>query len=120
MPRGAVEWIEIPVVDMDASVDFYEGVFGWSIQRDEAFPGYVMFRDPTGNVGGGFHDQINPSQTGPMIYITVDDIDKTLSAIEQAGGGIVTPRTVIDEEIGWHGAFTDPAGNKLGLYERKA
>jgi hypothetical protein len=121
MTHGAIEWIEIPVRELESSVEFYEQVFGWKIQREETSadhsPGYVMFQDPSGNVGGGFHSGIKPATEGTLIYISVDSIEDTLRQIARAGGSTLHPTTLIHQDVGWWAAFCDPAGNKVALYE---
>ena len=114
--QGAIQYIEIPAKDLDREATFYETVFGWKFQREEG--GYYMWQDPTGAMGGGMYTQIEPSPAGgPRIYITVDDIDAVVPALEQAGATITTGKTLIDENIGWWAGFTDPAGNAMYVYQ---
>lgn len=113
---GAVGWIEIPAEDPVASADFYEAVFGWEILRDGPFEGYLMYRD--GGIGGAFTAQWQPrGDPGVMLYVEVDDIDDSLAAVEEQGGGTLQGRTLITEEIGWWASFRDPAGNQVGLFQ---
>ncbi len=53
------------------------------------------------------------------LYISTDDIDGTLAKARSLGGEIVTPRTEIPG-VGWWGMFTDPTGNKVGLFDTTA
>lgn len=114
--QGTIQYIEIPAADLDRDPAFYETVFGWKVQRDDT--AYVMWQDPSGNFGGGMYTSIKPAaEGGPRIYITVDDIDATLPTIEKAGGALTSPKTLIDEHVGWWAGFTDPAGNAMYLYQ---
>jgi len=116
MPHGAVSWIELPAADPDASATFFETVFGWIVHR-EGMPGYIIFQDPAGHVGGGFRADLRPTGDGPLVYLSVDDIDAVLPTIEAAGGRVLAERTAIDEQVGWWASFRDPGGNVLGLYQ---
>ncbi len=119
MTNGQIDWIEIPAHDLDVLPDFYGAVFGWKIQRDENFPGFVIYTDTSGNVGGGFYKEIKPAREGGlMVYITVEDIEQTLSKIETSGGATLKTKTLITEQIGWWASFRDPAGNEIRLYQR--
>jgi hypothetical protein len=118
MKHGAIEWIEIPAKDASASPKFYETVFGWKIQRSEHMPEYPMFTDTSGNVGGGFDLRGKPAETGGiLLYISVDSIDEILPKIAPNGGKLVKEKTSISADVGWWASFTDPSGNKIGLYE---
>ena len=117
MPDGAMNWIEIPATDVEKQAQFYETVFGWSITRSDSFPDYPMFRDKTGNVGGGFSPQWQPSETpGFVPHIQTDDMDGTLKKIEQNGGRVVQGKTPIPG-TGHYALFTDPSGNQVGLHD---
>ncbi|HEX4202864.1 MAG TPA: WYL domain-containing protein [Ktedonobacteraceae bacterium] len=54
-----------------------------------------------------------------LVYLTTDDIDATLAAIEAHGGKTVVSKTEIPH-VGWWAIFTDPAGNHIGLSIRRA
>ena len=114
----AITHIEIPAPDLDQACRFYEKAFGWNIVRDEGFADYPMFQDPSGQAGGGFVKDAQPSATpGILPYINVADIEAALGSIEANGGKTVTGKTEIAPGMGHFAHFTDPAGNQLGLYE---
>ena len=50
-----------------------------------------------------------------LIYIATDDIDASLAKINKLGGKTLVPKNEIPD-IGWYAVFTDPTGNKFGLY----
>lgn len=115
MPHGAMTWFELHSSDFAATQSFYQQVFGWKFSQDMG-PEYLMFEDTTGNVGGGFQKDIAVSAGSPMLYVTVDSIEKSLPQIEELGGKQVTGRSEIPT-VGWWASFKDPQGNLLGLYE---
>ena len=53
-----------------------------------------------------------------LIYIGVPDIDAALKNIVASGGGVSVPRMVVPNVVTF-ALFTDPAGNRMGLVERK-
>lgn len=117
MAHGAIEWVEIPAKDLQESPRFYEAVFGWKINREAGWEEYPMFMDSADKMGGGFHRGMKPSSDGVLIYISVDEIDAILPAIEKNGGKKVKEKTLISEHVGWWASFQDPAGNTIGLYQ---
>jgi hypothetical protein len=106
-------FVEIPVTDLQASMDFYQKLFGWTFST---LPGarYAFFKTP-GNIHGGLSADDAPGQ-GVVVYLEVKDIDATLKEIESKGGETVVKKTLITKEEGYYGRFRDPAGNVLGLW----
>jgi predicted enzyme related to lactoylglutathione lyase len=112
--------LEIPATNTKEASEFYSNVFGWKIEHDPNFD-YYQFK-PEPGPGGGFvnvgpADQMNVSYDpgDVLIYIDSDDIDQTLNKITSLGGKTTLPKTEIPG-IGWFGVFTDPTGNRIGLF----
>jgi hypothetical protein len=53
-----------------------------------------------------------------LVYVQTDDIEATLAKVESLGGRVLVPKTEIPT-VGWFGVFSDPTGNKVGLYSGK-
>ncbi len=81
-------YLKIPTTDPLASLQFYEGVFGWNIHaRDSGRP---SFDDATGYVSGSWElDQRPSTEAGLLPFIYVDDIDEAVGRIREHGGSIV-------------------------------
>ena len=107
--------IEISAEDLQAAADFYSQVFGWKVEHMPEM-NYITF-DEGGGLGGGFNPTENEgNEPGDVIvYIGTDDIEASLAEIEAAGGKTLVPKTEIPG-MGWFALFSDPTGNKLGLY----
>ncbi len=124
MTRAQLNYVQIPVLDLDESITFYEEVLGWKVTRHPTVgtvadqSGYPEFTDSTGQAGGAFVLGRVPSrEPGIMPCIAVDSIASVLEAVVQFGGEVVKPRTAIVEGTDWEATFRDPAGNAFGLYE---
>jgi predicted enzyme related to lactoylglutathione lyase len=110
---GKICYVQIPAVDVERSVTFYETVFGWNIRRRDN--GEVAFDDTVGEVSGTWVTGRPPaSQPGLLVYVLVDSVEKTLRKITEAGGEVVTPLTPQGEGEAF-ATFRDPAGNVLGV-----
>ena len=59
-------------------------------------------------------DENNPAGT-TVPYVTRDDIEASLEKVGSNGGSTVMPKTEIPG-FGHFAVFTDPTGNKSGLY----
>lgn len=115
---------ELPAADLQRAKKFYEEVFAWNI--DEHDKGYFLaFTTPTkdwksitpGAINGGLMKK-NTKVPSPLIVIDVPSIDKHLSQIQKAGGGVVIPKTSIGD-IGYSAYFKDTEGNIVGLFEKR-
>jgi hypothetical protein len=105
---------EIPVTDLNKAKEFYSKVFEWKI---EVMPemNYATFETGT-PPGGGFNkvDMVKPG--GVLFYIMVENIEKKLEKIEEAGGKTVSGKSEIPN-VGWMALFSDVFGNVLGLFK---
>ena len=121
MSTHQIVHIELPAADGSEASQFYSDVFGW---KRSSYGGgeweYWMFQ-PDGGPGGGFNplgDQgVIPTKPGDVLmYIDTDNIENSLARIEEQGGKTVIGRQEIPG-MGWYAIFTDPTGNRVGLFE---
>ena len=112
---GKICYLEIPAIDIAASTQFYQRVFGWHVrQRND---GSTAFDDTVGEVSGTWVPGHPPStDPGLIVSIMVASAAKTIEAIIAAGGEIVRPVNPDEREVYAH--FRDPAGNVLGIYQQ--
>ena len=125
MKDHAISWFEIPTEDLDRAQKFYEAIFEIQMFPME-FPGFQMrlfpISDPATGIGGalvktspGFY--IPSESHGPLLYLNANpDVDIVLSRVENAGGKVTIPRTLISEEHGYMGVFIDSEGNRIAVH----
>lgn len=106
--------IELPSHDLEVSRKFYSSLFGWKFEAQPNMPNYLMWE--CGELGGGFALTNEPIIGGVVLYIKVDDIPAKLQEIEAAGGKRLGDEYELPDGYGFCAEFTDPHGNKLGLY----
>ncbi len=112
---GKVVHFEIPVDDGERAVAFYSAALGWSLERW----GPMEYWTTTGGEGEGIGGALSirsPQAPAPTFYVSVDDIDAALAAVEAAGGRRLTERMPIPT-VGWSALFEDSEGNVLGLFQ---
>ncbi len=125
--NNAVGWFEIPTTDMGRAVKFYETVFNQKLERNKIgnleMAWFPWVEEGMGASGSLIHDpeHYKPSIDGPVIYFTAHsgDLSNELSRIEEAGGKVLVPKTLITDEIGYFGIFLDTEGNRLAIHSRK-
>ena len=108
--------MEIPVEDLNLALEFYEKVFGWEvgITGDD----YAFFKDTEEGIGGAFEISEKKMKGEFMLYISTENIEKTLELIEESGGKTILEKTKISDEHGFYAKFEDSFGNILGLWSR--
>ena len=112
--------VSLFVRNMERAISFYRDVLG----LPHLFTaGDLAFLDAAGvrlYLHASGEDDWRPSS---ILYLEVDDIDRSFSALRQADATITgEPHAVhTDEQAGvteWMGFFEDPEGNTLGLLSR--
>ena len=125
-----INWLEIPVSDMDRAKNFYEQVLPAQIQIDEeTAPGLKMGMIYTAamdlkDVGGALvqGEGYNPGENNTLIYLNANETggcDAFLKRVEDSGGKVTGPAFEISPKIGFCGFFTDTEGNKMGVHSMK-
>jgi len=91
-PRGDFIWYELITSDIAGAKSFYDAVVGWNIADKSDFPNdYRMIGRSDGKFAGGamqITDDMAQHGAKPtwLGYILVADVDRSVAAIEQAGG----------------------------------
>jgi len=111
----AIDYVEIPVTDLDAAKRFYAAAFGWSLA--DYGPDYAGIQGDGKEMGGlRRDDRVAPG--GPLVILYSEDLDRSAAAVTAAGGTIVTP--AYDFPGGRRFHFADPAGNELAVWSERA
>lgn len=122
---NSLNWFEISVSDIKRAKTFYDAVFNIQMELVEMMGmqmAFFPFAPGSGKANGGLvqSDMHKPSGDGVKIYLNGDpDLADALSRVEAAGGNIIMPKTLIDEQTGYMAFFTDSEGNVIGLHSNK-
>lgn len=120
MKKVTVGWFEIPVVDMDRAISFYQKVFDCSLQKiDMGDFKMAMFPGEGGAEGSlVLHKDFYKSSdiAGPLIYFSSEDVAIELKKVEEAGGKVQIEKRMISPEYGYMGVFLDSEGNRIALH----
>jgi len=120
-----INWVEIPVANMERAVKFYGSVFQKEMQVFDADESRTLALLPP---GAGKEEGIDPmgsllqvenfqpNNHGSIVYFDpIDNIDDFLGRVESAGGAITFPKFRIGS--GHLATFTDSEGNTVGVIE---
>jgi predicted enzyme related to lactoylglutathione lyase len=119
--KNALNWFEIPTIDIERAASFYGALFGIDIPVSEDIQGYQMAVFPVeGGVGGALlkGEGYVPSTEGTLVWLNGgDDLSDILARVEPAGGKVLMPKTHIGAP-GFCATFLDTEGNRVGLHSR--
>jgi len=120
-PPGIIAWTDLTIKDAEKIRDFYSKVVGWKavpVSMGE-YEDYNMFPEkseaPTAGIchARGGNEGLPPQW---MIYIIVDDIEKSIAACERNGGRVIAgPKAISGDK---YCVIEDPAGAVAALYEK--
>jgi uncharacterized protein len=109
----AIDYVEITVTDLEEAKRFYSEAFGW--QFNDYGPAYAGIQNPKGEGEvGGLRPGDDVRAGGPFVLLFSADLDKSVEAVQKAGGKVVNGPYEFPGGRRFH--FTDPSGNELGVY----
>jgi hypothetical protein len=125
--HNVIGWFEVPVIDMDRAIKFYETLFGFKLTRnimgdlDMAFFPWVDNGIGSGGALVCYSEFYKPSTDGVVIYFTAfsGDLSYELALVEPNGGKIIMEKKQISEKHGFMAVFIDTEGNRIALHSGK-
>lgn len=124
--HNVVGWFEIPVIDMERAIQFYQNVFGYELSRNKIghmdMAWFPWVDNTPGSAGSLVYspEHYKPSLDSALIYFTAfsGDLSNELGRVEANGGTVMLPKTQISEDIGYFGLFIDTEGNRIAVHSR--
>ena len=114
--KEILSWFEIPVLDFNRAMQFYQNVMEIKIQELE----FAGIQHSYGGVNGAIvKGEGEPSNKGTLLYFNGgEDLNKYLKNVEKQGGEILKEKTLISDDIGYFALFLDTEGNRLGIWSK--
>jgi|GEM_PF-48344 len=108
-----IDYIEIPVADIQAAKSFYHEVFGWEFV--DYGPDYASFND--GRLDGGLRKDIGGGRGGPLIILYDAKLDDKQEHVRDSQGRIL--KEIYEFPGGRRFHFLDLDGNELAVWSDK-
>jgi predicted enzyme related to lactoylglutathione lyase len=124
MSANTLCWTDIPVTNLDRAIKFYSAVLGNEVSKmSEAGFEYGLLPHEEQNSSGclcvgsdSAGSDNKPSQTGPLIYLSVEGrLNDAVKAATSNGGKVLQGK----QQIGPHGfraIVVDSEGNRIALH----
>ena len=128
MSANTLCWTDIPVTNLDRAIKFYSAVLGSEVNKiSEAGFEYGLLPHEEQNSSGclcvgsdSAGSNNKPSQSGPLIYLSVEGrLDDAIKATNSKGGKVLEGK----HQIGSHGfraIIVDSEGNRIALHSSNA
>lgn len=118
--KKVFSYVALPCADFERAFKFYSLVTGGLIIKNDKvpFPMAYFLSEDGDYVGHLFQlSDFKPSADGAIMYMELEkDLNVTLKKIEEAGGKVIMPKTLIAPGKGYWALFLDTEGNKLALH----
>jgi predicted enzyme related to lactoylglutathione lyase len=117
-------WTDIPVADLERAITFYSAVLGKKVDKIfEQGSAYGLLPHEEQNASGclcvgadSVGSENRPSQTGPLIYISVEGrLDDAIKQVSSNGGKILQDKHPIGPH-GFRAVIIDSEGNRIALH----
>ena len=117
--HGVPCWVDLGSHDIEASVDFYSGLFGWTATPpSEETGGYRMFQLGE-RIVAGIGPQQSPGPPSWTTYFAVTSCDDVAASVRDAGGTVMLdPFDVF--EAGRMAVCADSQGAAFSLWEGRS
>ena len=121
--KRVINWFEIPAVDFERAVTFYEKIFATQLKREEMSGmelGVFPYEAPGPSGAVCKMPQLQPGANGTLVYLDAGaDVAPVLARVQANGGKVVLDKTLISDDIGYIGVFIDSEGNRVGVHAMK-
>lgn len=109
--EGRIDYIEIPVTDLEKTRKFFSKLFGWSFQ--EWGPDYFSFNDGRLECGLRRAEQAAPA-TGVLLIFFSKNLERDLGRVKELGATI--SQEIFEFPGGRRFHFVDPAGTEFAIW----
>jgi predicted enzyme related to lactoylglutathione lyase len=126
--KNPVVHFEMPYKNAKRVAKFYQNVFGWVAQESGPEMGHYVVVHTTetdknnmvktpGTINGGFYNlKQSPKSKEPSVVISVENIEESMKAIENAGGKMLgKPQDI--PGVGKWASFRDSEGNRVSVLQ---
>lgn len=120
MTTSAVNWFEIPVINLERATAFYQNLLATEL-RIEQCSGMELAVFPyeqEKGIGGALMamPEHSPNTHGSIVYLNAgDSLNATLARLDNTGKVLLAP-VALPDNMGFFAHILDSEGNRVGLH----
>ncbi len=118
---GVPSWVDLGTPDLDASIAFYSGLFGWQVDQGPPEAGGYSMCMLEGKAVAGMGPLMTEGQPPSWsTYVNVEDCADTAAKVAAAGGQVFVEPMRVEvggEYFGTMSVFADSTGASLSVWE---
>ncbi|KVE39823.1 VOC family protein [Burkholderia sp. TSV86] len=118
-----IAWFDIPSLDFERAIRFYEAMLDTALQRDVigGVPTAVFVHPEAATGGALVYDpqRLKPGEHGVAVYLNANGpVTAALERAKRAGGIVQGSVIELPNNYGYIGYLIDTEGNRIGLHSR--
>lgn len=121
--NGTLCWADLNTPDRDRAAEFYSGLFGWQMMKEDEHPGHNYWHIKNGEEFiGGLPPDAPQNPNAPahwMAYFLVSDCDATAAEAKMLAATLYMPPTDF-EDVGRISIMADPQGAAFAIFKAAA
>ena len=121
--HGTLCWADLSTPDRDRAAEFYSGLFGWQLMKEDEKPEHNYWHIKNGEEFIGGIPPASQHQPGApahwLAYFTVADCDATAASAKNLGARLYMPPTDF-ENVGRISVMADPQGATFAIFKAAA
>ena len=118
---GTPSWADLGTPDLDGSIAFYSGLFGWQIEKGPEEAGGYSMALLRGKAVAGLGPLMSEGQPPSWsTYFSVGDVEETAQKVRDNGGQVFMEPMKVQigsDHFGSMGVFADPTGAVFSAWE---
>jgi uncharacterized protein len=115
---NAVMEFQIIAKNPEATAAFYQQLFGWTVDADNALGYRRLATGSAEGIQGGIWPAPPQAPTFVQLFIAVDDVAQSVAEAESLGAKVLIPATTLPEGDVM-AVLQDPQGMTFGLSQRR-
>jgi len=117
MRSNPLVWLDIPVLDLDRAIQFYQQVLDWPLDDQRPHANMAVFRHHKGIVAAALVHQLSvPDGVGPLPYLNCHHrLTLALEQVLECSGTVEQPVHPL-APFGYRAVILDSEGNRIALH----
>ncbi len=115
---GTPSWVDLTTPDLQATIRFYEGLFGWTSETasEEEYGGYTTFFKDGKAVAAASPPMGDAQPPVWTTYFAIDNIEGATKLVQDAGGAVLMEPMEVPPH-GTMAVFADPTGGVFAMWQ---